>query len=233
MRFVCPGDHIIIGIGEGGFKVRPREIDPLKTIGFSDAPCGGVVGDGLCTLAIYGIADIAPKGVVVAGEGLRIEARNLFGGELPQGIVSKSSGADGIGSGSLAPHRIIDIGDAGRGVGIIDRGELAPTIIGVGGDNLSGIGACGEFAIVGVSVNEALTIGISFGEEDAGDLNFHRLLHKIQNKRFRRPTQDRREQHRQPANLTFQYTHTTSIAYAYPYGRHYIMYPHTLSTFFT
>ena len=69
---VRPCDHSLIGIGEFRLEVGTREVVPAETVGFSDAAGGGVIGDGLLTIAIHGVAHRPPVGVPVAGEGLGI-----------------------------------------------------------------------------------------------------------------------------------------------------------------
>ena len=70
MGFVRPRDHGVIGIGEFRLEVGTREVVPAEAIGFGDAAGGGVIGDGLFTIAIHGVAHIATEGVPMAGEGL-------------------------------------------------------------------------------------------------------------------------------------------------------------------
>ena len=82
MGFVTPRDHIFVGISEGRFEVRSWQIRPLETIGFRNTPRGGVISNGLFTVAIHGIAHVPTEGIPMAGEGLGIEARDLLGKKL-------------------------------------------------------------------------------------------------------------------------------------------------------
>ena len=44
---------------------------------------------------------------------------------------------------------------------------MAPVVVGISGDDATGVGAGGEAAGVSVGVGEALAVGVGFGEEDA------------------------------------------------------------------
>ena len=104
----------------------------------------------------------------MAGEGLGIEARDLLGKKLAEGVVVKGGGTGGIGGGGWAAHRVVGVGDVGSGVGVVDGEELAPVVVSISGGDAAGVGAGGEAAIVGVGVSEALAIGVGLGEEDTG-----------------------------------------------------------------
>ena len=110
--FVTPCDHGVIGIGEGGFEIGTREVVPAEAVGFGDTAGGGVIGDGLFAVAIHAIAHIATEGVPMAGESLGVKTVHLLGGELPEGIIREGCGADGIGGGGLAAHRVVGVGEA-------------------------------------------------------------------------------------------------------------------------
>ena len=170
MGFVTPCDHSLIGIGEFRLEVGTREVVPAETVGFSDAAGGGVIGDGLLAFPIDGVAHITPVSVIMTGEGLGIEPRDLFGGKLAEGIISEGSSADGVSSGSLAAHRVVGVGDIGSGVGVVDGEELTPVVVSISGDDAAGVGAGGEFAVVGIGVGQPLAVGIGLGKEDARGL---------------------------------------------------------------
>ena len=112
MRFVTPRDHSFVGIREGRFEVRSWQIRPLKAIRFRNATRDGVIGDGLFAFPIHRVADCAAEEVVVTGEGLGIEARDLLGDELAVGVVSEGGDAGGVGGGGLTIECFVSIKQA-------------------------------------------------------------------------------------------------------------------------
>lgn len=112
MGFVCPRDHIFVGISEGRLEVRSWQIRPLEAIGFRNAPRGGGIDNGLFTLIVHAVAHVPTEGVVMAGEGLGIEARDLLGDELAVGVVSEGGDAGGVGGGGLTIECFVSIKQA-------------------------------------------------------------------------------------------------------------------------
>ena len=157
MGFVTPRDHIFVGIREGRFEVRPWQIRPLEAIGFRNAPRGGIIDNGLFPLVVHAVTHVPAEDVVVAGEGLRIEARDLLGGERTIGVVGKGGGAGGVGGGGLASHGVVGVGDVGGGVGVVDGKELAPVVVSISRDDAAGVGTGGEAAGVGVGIGEFIS----------------------------------------------------------------------------
>ena len=66
--FVCPHDHIFVGIREVKFEVRPWQIRPLKAIGFRNAPRGGIIDNGLFPLVVHAVAHVSAENVIMTGE---------------------------------------------------------------------------------------------------------------------------------------------------------------------
>ena len=112
-RLIIPFCGRAVGIGESGLQVRTGKIRPRKIAHRGEAAGGGVIGDGLLTVAIHGVAHRPPVGVPMAGESLGVKTVHLLGGELPEGIIREGCGADGIGGGGLAAHRVVGVGEAG------------------------------------------------------------------------------------------------------------------------
>ena len=128
----------------------------------------------MLAFVVHGVARVSTESIIMAGEGLGIEARDLLGDELAVGVVSEGGGADGIGGGGLAAHCVVGVGDVGGGVGIVHGKELPPGVVGVGGDDAASVGAGGEFAVVGVGVGQPLAVGVGLGKEDARGFGPHR-----------------------------------------------------------
>ena len=110
MGFVCPRDHGVIGIGEGGFEVCAREVSPAEAIGFGNTACGGIGG-----------VDAIDLGGLEEGVGAnlgRTEGRAGVGGEEGVAGVAGEEGhgalaheADGLacveGLGHLGQNRLV------------------------------------------------------------------------------------------------------------------------------
>ena len=78
MGFVSPCDHGVIGIGQLRLEVRSRQIRPLEAIGFQNAPCGGIINDGLLAVVVHRIALFPPEDVPMMGEGFWILHAHLL-----------------------------------------------------------------------------------------------------------------------------------------------------------
>ena len=107
LGFVLPDDGRAVGIGEAGLQVRPWEIGPHEVVHRGESPRGGIISDGLLAGTVDAVAHVPAEGVVMAGEGLGVEARDLLGDELTVGVVGEGGGADGIGGGGLAAHCVV------------------------------------------------------------------------------------------------------------------------------
>ena len=111
-RLIIPFCGRAIGIGEAGLQVRAGQIFPRKIAHRGEPPRGGVVGEGVLACAIHAVAHVPAEGVVMAGEGLGIEARDLLGDELAVGVVSEGGDAGGVGGGGLTIECFVSIKQA-------------------------------------------------------------------------------------------------------------------------